>query len=112
MTTPTDGEWMSAAEARQFLHPHVGAPAICSRAHAGLIKARAKLFISQGMEQTDVEVPREFWAKAKATQRANWVTGDFETVIHRRVNTMQGNLRAERRLQASASSFAVQTSSK
>jgi predicted nucleotide-binding protein len=100
MTTPTDGEWMSAAEARQFLHPYVSAQAICSRAHAGLIKARAKLFIAQGMEQTDVEVPREFWAKAKATQHANWVTGDFETVIRRRVNTMQGNLRAERRLQA------------
>ena len=100
MTTPTDGEWMSAAEARQFLHPHVGAHAICSRAHAGLIKARAKLFISQGMEQTDVEVPREFWAKAKTTQRSNWVTGDFQTVFHSRVNTMQGNQRAERRLQA------------
>ena len=99
MTTPTDGDdWITAAEAIAFL-PN-GQRAICSRASVGLIKARAKLFISQGMEKTDVEVPQEFWAKAKATQRANWVTGDFETVIQRRVDTEQGNVREEHRLQA------------
>ena len=83
MTTPTDGEWMSAAEARQFLHPYaVSARAICTRAHEGLIKARAKLFISQGMKQTDVEVPAEFWS---AALHANWGTSDFEKVVRRKV---------------------------
>ena len=49
MTTPTDGEWMSAYEALQFLQlPQTDATkAICDRAQVGLIKARAKLFISQ-----------------------------------------------------------------
>jgi predicted nucleotide-binding protein len=94
MTTPTDGEWMSAYEALSFLHPHAGgARAIYSRAHAGLIKARAKLFISQGMEQTDVEVPREFWWVGL---RANWGSSDFEKVVRRKV----GSVRTERRQQA------------
>jgi hypothetical protein len=62
MTTPTDREWMSAYEARQFLQPHAdAASAICRRAHAGLVKARAKVFIGFDEEQTDVEVPRHFW---------------------------------------------------
>jgi predicted nucleotide-binding protein len=102
LTTPTHGEWMSAQEARQFLHPYaVSARAICTRAHAGLIKARAKLFISQGMEQTDVEVPREFWwAKGGAALKQNWPNGDFETVIHRSLSTRQGTRFAKRRLEA------------
>jgi predicted nucleotide-binding protein len=93
---------MSAAEARQFLHPHaVGASAICSRAYAGLIKARAKLFISQGVEHTDIEVPREFWAKAGAALRENWVTGDFEKVVPGKM----GNVRLDRRQRAFGVTF-------
>ena len=101
MTTPTDGEWMSAHEALQLLQPHVGARAIYSRAYAGLIKARAKLFISQGVEHTDIEVPREFWAKAGAALRENWVTGDFEKVVPGKM----GNVRLERRQQAFGVTF-------
>jgi len=84
VTTPADGEWMSAHEAIQFLElPHTGAAsAICSRAYAGLIKTRAKLFISFGEEKTDAEVPREFWwAKGEAALEQNWVLGDFETWV-------------------------------
>jgi hypothetical protein len=45
MTTPTDGEWMSAIEALEFLQrPQIDAmKAICDRAQVGLIKARAEI---------------------------------------------------------------------
>jgi hypothetical protein len=83
MTTPTDGEWMSAYEARQFLQIPDTEGAICRRAFAGLIKARAKLLISQGKEKTDVEVPREFWwADGGDPLTQNWASGDFETYIN------------------------------
>ena len=75
-----------------------------SRAYAGLIKARAKLFISQGVEHTDIEVPREFWAKAGAALRENWVTGDFEKVVPGKM----GNVRLERRQQAFGVTFGRQ----
>ena len=85
MTTPTDGEWMNAYEAVQFLQFHeAAAHTICTRAHAGLIKARAKLFISFGEEHTDFEVPREFWwAEGGTALKQNWVSGDFETWVKR-----------------------------
>ena len=62
MTTPTDGEWMSAYEALQFLQqPHAAvATAICSRAYAGMIRAKARRYISHGRPEDDVDVPREF----------------------------------------------------
>ena len=48
MTTPTDGEWMSAYEALQFLQlPQTDATkAICDRAQVGLIQARAESCLS------------------------------------------------------------------
>jgi predicted nucleotide-binding protein len=81
MTTPTDGEWMSAEDALAFLgmRHDLAAHTICTRAYRGLIKARAKLYIDateRGSE--DVEVPREFWW-AKGEMTADWRTGDFET---------------------------------
>ena len=85
-----------------FFPPTQAARAICSRAYAGLIKARAKLFISQGMEQTDVEVPRDFWwAKGRAALKQNWVSGDFETIRVER----DGTVRTERRQQAFGVTF-------
>jgi predicted nucleotide-binding protein len=100
---PTDGDWMSAYEAIQFLRPYgVGERAICSRTHAGLIKARARLFISSGMEQTEVEVPREFWAtKRGAVLRANWAAGDFEKVVYKKM----GSVRTESRQQTFGVTF-------
>ena len=85
MTTPTDGEWMSAYEARQVLRQLPdAAEAICRRARVGLIKARAKLLIihdkEETDEETDVEIPREFWsAEGEAALTQNWVSGDFQT---------------------------------
>jgi predicted nucleotide-binding protein len=80
MTTPTDGEWMSADEALQFLQqPAAAARAICTRAHAGMIWTRARRYVSYGKSEDDVDVPREFWwAKGGEALRADWPTGDFE----------------------------------
>ena len=83
MTTPTDGEWMSAIEALEFLQlPLADAmKAICDRAQVGLIKARAKLLISEGKKRRDVEVPRGFWwPQGSAVLTVNWLLGDFETL--------------------------------
>jgi hypothetical protein len=89
MTTPTDGEWMSAHEARESL-VSAGIPyqdaasAICARAHVGLIKARAKRFIRNRTASDDAEVPAEFWwAKGGKALKQNWATGDFETPLQR-----------------------------
>jgi hypothetical protein len=82
MTTPTDGEWMSAIEALEFLQlPQDDAmKAICDRAQVGLIKARTKLLISEGKKRRDVEVPRVFWwPQGSAVLTVNWLLGDFET---------------------------------
>jgi hypothetical protein len=60
---------------------------ICRHAHAGLIKARAKRFISDGQSSDNVEIPREFWwAKGEAALTQNWATGDFETWIDHRIH--------------------------
>ena len=87
MTTPTDGEndveWMSAYEALQFLQLPDAEGAICRRAFAGLIKARATLLIFQDKEEADAEVPREFWwAKGGDALTQDWASGDFETYIN------------------------------
>ena len=84
MTTPTDGEWMSAKEALAFLAmPYGGGrQTICTRAYAGLIRAKAKRYIYEGRVTDDVYVPREFWwAKGDEALSQNWETGDFETTL-------------------------------
>jgi hypothetical protein len=54
--------------------------AVCDRAQVGLIKARAKLLISEGKKRRDVEVPRGFWwPQGSAVLTVNWLLGDFET---------------------------------
>ena len=84
---------MSAYEALQFLTPSYiprraradAARAICTRAHARLIKVRARLFIFRDKEETDVEVPREFWWAKGEEGRASlqgWASGDFETFLN------------------------------
>jgi predicted nucleotide-binding protein len=83
MTTPIDGEWMSASEALKSLSSmnYVDAVnTICTRAHAGLIQARAKLFIKNGKRQSDAGVPPEFWwAGIGKDLTQNWDVGDFKT---------------------------------
>jgi hypothetical protein len=59
-----------------FLAPR----AICSRAHAGLIAARARRLIIDKKVEDHAEVPaRLWWAEGGAALKQNWATGDFET---------------------------------
>jgi predicted nucleotide-binding protein len=77
-------EWISAATALALLgmNHHFATGAICKRAHAGLIKARAARFIRSGKPSDNVDVPSEFWwARGGGALIQNWVTGDFETWI-------------------------------
>ena len=82
-------EWISAAGAVALLGIgyRVARPTICQRAYAGLIKARAVRFISNGQSADNVEIPREFWwAKGGQALIQNWATGDFDTWIDHRIH--------------------------
>jgi CAP12/Pycsar effector protein, TIR domain len=81
MTTPTDGEWMSAKAALEYLlsrgmsHYDVKRT-IFDRPHEGLIEARAKRVTVGGERFNDEEVPPELWAD-DLTEK--WEAGDFAT---------------------------------
>lgn len=83
--------WISAVEAFRLVaratnDPYRTARTICSRAHAGLIPARAKTLIVGGRSVTDASIPVEFWwAGGEAALKQNWRIGDFETWIDRRI---------------------------
>ena len=84
-------EWISAAEAVQLLmpimKPYVAQKTICTRAHSGLIRARAERFVVDGRAADRQEVPENFWwADGEAALIQNWSTGDFETWINHRVH--------------------------
>jgi hypothetical protein len=95
MTTPTDGEWMSAKEAREYLTSRGmnsldAAIAICTRANAGLVATRAKTFLTEGRRRSDVDVPSSFWwAEGRQELTQDWVTGYFETWVN------HGNIRLQ-----------------
>lgn len=89
-------EWMPAIAARQLVAERNGpaapiATAIASRAHVGLLRAKAELFRfevrgeygrKQWKELRDSEIPPEFWwAKGHAALEQNWQVGDFSTWI-------------------------------
>jgi predicted nucleotide-binding protein len=79
-------QWITAANALALLAMKHGAAVrtICTRAHAGLIKARAERFIRDGQSADNVDVPAEFWwAKGEAALHQIWETGDFDTWIDR-----------------------------
>jgi predicted nucleotide-binding protein len=89
MTTPTDGEWMSAQEALDYLGPPPfpnGARAICRNAGAKLVRAKARRFLVHGTpDDDDVEIPHEFWlalAKNDEAPWQDWKTGYFETTFN------------------------------
>jgi predicted nucleotide-binding protein len=88
MSTPTDGEWMSAQEALDCLGLGIvnGARAIYRRAGAGLVQAKARRFLLHGTPATDNdELPAEFWlAKSDEAEWQDWQTGYFETTFNDR----------------------------
>ena len=92
-------EWMTAAAAIALLrkHDHSAYSTICKRAHGGLIGARADRYIRDGRLVDDVEVPIGFWwAEGEAALQQNWVTGDFETWIAKRIHLQAFGVRFRR----------------
>jgi predicted nucleotide-binding protein len=83
-----DGEeWISASDALRLVSPllkYSAASTICTRAHAGLIRARAAHITVNDQPMTEKEIPKRFWwAKGEAALDQNWRSGDFGTWFER-----------------------------
>jgi hypothetical protein len=95
-------EWISAAKALRLLKPVFGTEygarmAICKRAHAEMIRARAERFQFDNKREDDFEIPALFWwAEGHEALKQDWPAGDFETWTRDK----------KRRLQAFGVSFA------
>lgn len=82
--------WISAFEAYKLVadamvNPNRIRHTICSRAHAGVIKAKAKTLIIGSRSVKEASIPPKFWwAGGEAALKQNWRVGDFETWIDRR----------------------------
>jgi hypothetical protein len=92
--TMPEEEWISAADAVALLKGimayGLATRAICKRAHAGLMKARAVRFICGGQAADNTDIPAEmWWADGEAALTQNWATGDFETWINNRELQLQ-----------------------
>ncbi|MDZ4054615.1 MAG: hypothetical protein U1A07_25840 [Phenylobacterium sp.] len=82
-------EWLSAAEALSLLtkaYPGGGGTyTLAKRAHVGLIRTHADLFVAGAEQRANVELPKVFWwAEGQAALDQNWTTGDFETWLEQR----------------------------
>jgi hypothetical protein len=79
-------QWIRAAGALTLLKPAMSGftakKAICTRAHNGLMRARAQRYMWGKSTRDDYDVPSQFWwAEGEAALVQNWVTGDFKTWI-------------------------------
>ena len=85
-----EDEWVSAIDAFKRVgqvNPSQAAGVICGRAFDGLIAARARLLIVGDRRQEDADVPHGFWwARGREALTQNWMVGDFETWIDKRVH--------------------------
>jgi predicted nucleotide-binding protein len=75
-------EWISAAAALAVIGDALPAPAnaICKRAHAGLVRAKALRLMADNEAVNDCAVPREFWwAEGEQALAQDWAAGDFDT---------------------------------
>jgi hypothetical protein len=82
-------EWIGAARALILLKPamagFIAKKTICTRAHNGLVRARAQRYMQGNTIRDNHDVPAQFWwAGGEAALEQNWVTGDFETWIEHR----------------------------
>ena len=88
-------QWIDAATAVGIVitrsDDHAGMRALCARAHNGLVRARARLFVAtEGKAERRIEnapVPKAFWwAGGHEALTQNWTSGDFSTWIDRKVH--------------------------
>lgn len=80
------GPWIDAASALKLVEGSSGetggAQPLCARAHAGLVKTRARLLVHEERRAENVELPPTFWwAEGHEALEQNWPTGDFATWI-------------------------------
>ena len=81
-------EWIKAHAALQFVSAastrQQAIEAICRRAHAGSLTAKAASFHRGDAQYQEALIPKEFWwADGQAALEQDWTTGDFETWIDR-----------------------------
>lgn len=88
-------DWISAHDAHERVYERNRDPnaaiAIAKRAHSGLVRARANLFVrecfdSRGdrneIRQNNADLPSEFWwANGESALEQDWEAGDFATWI-------------------------------
>lgn len=84
-------QWIAAHVARKLVinPPSEWAEmlALCVRAHAGLVRTKARLLIVGDDRCENTPIPRAFWwAEGHEALEQNWATGDFSTWIDRRVH--------------------------
>ena len=82
-----EDDWISANEALTRVAAAMDASsaisAICTRAYAGLIEAKAVCFIVNDQASDDALIPKEFWwGEGDGALKENWKAGDFETRIN------------------------------
>jgi hypothetical protein len=74
-------QWISAYQAKTIAGSGI---ALCKRAHAGMVRARAKLLRTTRKRIEDAYVPPIFWwAEGQAALEQDWAIGDFSTWIER-----------------------------
>lgn len=83
--------WVRASKALSIVTRELGGEygamlAICERAHAGLIEARADLFLFGNARNENAAIPARFWwAEGHEALTQDWSRGDFGTWIDKEI---------------------------
>lgn len=83
-------QWVRAVKAIELLSEaggqHEAILTLCSRAHHGLVKARAALLIAGNERKEHVHVaPAFWWAEGHEALEQDWARGDFSTWIDKKL---------------------------
>lgn len=84
-------QWISAEAARTLV---INPPSewtetlsLCARAHAGLVRTKARLLMIGSERAENAPIPPDFWwAEGHEALEQDWATGDFSTWIKRQVH--------------------------
>ena len=89
-------QWIDAATALSIVSKdafdRAGKISLCTRAHQGLVRAHARLFVSSrsgtdDRRARDFLIPRNlWWAQGHEALEQDWKSGDFSTWIDRRIH--------------------------
>jgi hypothetical protein len=82
------GQWLRASKALEIVSRESGEwqaiRSLCSRAHQGLVRARAQLLVIDEEKESACAVPEQFWwAQGEAALDQDWTRGDFSTCVDR-----------------------------